>query len=153
GVDHTHRRALTQIILEICSMNSAQRVAQLLGARAIVAKPDVARHKLILPLGVPTAGLKYLRPLSPLLQEPEQRRPVYPASATWRWSCSRADIVSGGRRPKPHSVAIPKSVITFRAVARRRSAPSSPSVIWTKHKAPFQERVSNSSGVQNRPRR
>jgi hypothetical protein len=63
---------------------------------------------------------------------------LYAISATRRWSCRSSGIVSGGRRPKPHSVAIPNSVTTFRAAARRRRAPSKPSVICTKR-----------AGVQN----
>ncbi len=47
--------------------------------------------------------------------------------------CSAISVgtVSGGRRPKPHSVATPKSVTTCRAAATRRFAPSRPSVRCT----------------------
>lgn len=58
---------------------------------------------------------------------------TYPdrGSATWLWMRSNAGMVSGGRRPNPHSVATPKSATHCCAALMRVSVPSTPSVTWT----------------------
>ena len=58
---------------------------------------------------------------------------TYPdiGSVTWLWMRSNAGMVSGGRRPNPHSVATPKSATHCCAALMRVSVPSTPSVTWT----------------------
>src|SRR5262249_53914098 len=67
------------------------------------------------------------------LQSLVHGRPCYAvtlSSATSAWIFKSCGMVSGARRPKPHSVARPNSSMTLRAAASRRREPSTPSVKW-----------------------
>jgi hypothetical protein len=82
----------------------------------------------------PGGPLPAQRRVSCTMARAEQLRQCHglpPAAATSRCRSRRAGTVSGGRLPKPHSVATPKSATTSCAAARRRRAPSSPSVRCT----------------------
>src|SRR5262249_6081289 len=63
----------------------------------------------------------------------DQRKAVHASSCqTSAWMRSRFGIVSGGLRPKPHSVAIPKPLACFSAAAIRRCVPVAPSESCTR---------------------
>src|SRR5690606_38935779 len=73
----------------------------------------------------------------------ERARPV--RSATSAWIARSFATVSGGRRPNPHSVAMPKSATARSAAATRASVPSTPSVKWTRPRYSLQPGLSASA--------